>query len=163
MSACWQELPWGLTCSSPFPLNHQFPGTRTRDWFLGHSKGPAQQQDLTLILVPGTVLCPEKSPKDIGQQKRLLLCCCLPSLAEFLTPWSTLCPLNENEYKPYRQFLLPQTQLLIPHREPGHLPLPWLSPEPMPVSSQPPTSLIQACVLDNRSKCMMQGLFGMVS
>lgn len=102
--------------------NSQEPGRG--NWFLGHSKGPAQQQDLSLILVPGTVLCSEKSFKDIGQQKRLPLCCCLPSLAEFLTPCGTLLPSNENECKPCRQLLLPQTQLLIPHREPRPPPAP---------------------------------------
>lgn len=34
-SACWQELPWVLTCASPSPLNHKFPGTRTRELIPG--------------------------------------------------------------------------------------------------------------------------------
>lgn len=54
-----------LTCSSPFSLTADSQKPELGKLFLGHSKEIALQQDPILILMPGTVLCPQKIIKGL--------------------------------------------------------------------------------------------------
>lgn len=77
ISTSWQELPCMLTCSSPFPLNHRFPGTRIRSLI----SGPWQR-----------ISWAHRRYSRALVHRGFLLCRCFLSLAGFSTPCSILCP-----------------------------------------------------------------------